>query len=1176
MNAIDSDSASDVSSDSSWTVLNEGNSLENLKSIEDDVKLLSPDSSQDCILIEDESHETIMPRPIILTADDSRHSQDISGKETLKDGFLTLEEYVAERAIEHDYEFDDKAPLFEEIVNDKQSRKKFKKCKAKTFGALTIMGAILSVAGISLLCLLTPHTAISSNRLAENIKTNFTKISESCDGSKYEVYLGESEEALKLADNMDIFHQCVDQNEKLFDNPKGKVEVDAKEAKTDKRKVLSKIPARGSLSKYGPPTYEEFIMSNHELKKEIKEKEFKDLGNSNSNGVTDESQINSKLSKTIKDKINNQATKIPNKLSCVEGESTIKLSDDQAEVKSEPKCLNIDIPNSNLKPFKTDALNYETPTTKSSETTSVECPAGSNPENNPTTFKLPQDIKPKHSTNINDFKPPAKNQQKDESDNFSLANKAASAKKSMESRFRFKRRLLPRRERELRAIKKRLSTPIQLSQDPVKPVDSKQSVFVLPTFEKIASTFTEAIDKITTTSKSEKSGDAISESNNVLNENKITNEKSVSNRNTISRDNRVSNGTPNKASTTNKASTIAKAVENKSTNNKASVLNKPLTRPSGGLKAPHKPTQPNLKPTNSAKNDNSYEKTSNLKAKCPNIPENESLNETLKVLEKKSNQSILLNMLQDLILLRLTSKVASKVRQRAEEAEERKKKLKKMLNTTIVSISSECSKGPTLSEVFSPVINLDCPQISTENSKEKLFKELPFGPSSTSVTACSKIYNPSFRLKPVKISPSVIRNLPEPEEKQVESKGTFLLDNKSKLPRLKLKAKRRLPETDDVVDKKYTIELPNPSLVERKESSLQLEELQRRCRDERRRLFLEEIQKHREKREEILRNMQIEKNKMLANMMRESKKLKDVASGMYNVPLPNASDVTLKLQELKSKEDSAANSLAEQFIESFRNERDGVRHRLRSTTSSLQTIGEKTDSKSEWKLKKASTLTCIKNSCTKVHADVLIEKLKRLDALEAGQSQEKVLEDERKQERHEQLKKYWKTRQKYMEKRLEICDLLQRKIVDQVDRKCHSDQFETNGVQVLDRIITDVLSSASLKKTSSCFVSKNGERCSTTVECCCTRKPSENNCLSKSTVNMKNIPFNELDTKKKCFYEYFFGKRGPEIYEKDRKRWFDKETPVSLSLSGFVKAAPGKLDPKRSYKGKLLMNKKNL
>lgn len=215
------DSASDVSSNSSWTVLTEGSRLEDVQKPGEEVDLQN-NSDSECVLVEEGDAEKEVKRPELPVEKSGDGAEGTASSESSnaasKVGFLTLEEYVAERAIEHDYEYDDKAVLFDEMLESspKQAKSKHKKTKAQTFGTLGIIGAVLSVAGISLLCLLSPHTTISSDKLTENITTNFNKVAESYDGAeKFTVFLDGSNDCLKLIDVHNLFGECAGNQEEF-------------------------------------------------------------------------------------------------------------------------------------------------------------------------------------------------------------------------------------------------------------------------------------------------------------------------------------------------------------------------------------------------------------------------------------------------------------------------------------------------------------------------------------------------------------------------------------------------------------------------------------------------------------------------------------------------------------------------------------------------------------------------------------------------------------------------------------------------------------------------------------------------------------------------------------------------------------------------------------------------
>lgn len=389
------DNTSDVSSNSSWTVLDEDSSYEYFRSRilkPTEVQELSRGDSQDCVVLEEDGAKSCEKIQEVQNTEVSEEPQQ-KLEEMNREGFLTLEEYVAERAIEHDYEYDEKTLMFDDMLkkNTKQDIKQRRKTKANTLSSLSIMGAILSVAGISLLCLLTPHTAISRNKLSENIKTNFTKVAENCcDQGKYEVYLDDSNEAMYLMDRYNIFQQCfnninedtatcqdkiytTEESSKIKNNiyqPTTKENAsnlkDDKLDENDANKVTNNYLSPTSYEQYyikkaeeikkdlkiiNPMTYEEYLKTLEDstptkenkkgntclrIEENTKQNEAPNETKTNADSKKENLESNNKQKKNIKKDNNEVSTKKP-MVNSKENTSSNKMVKEKQETKTKPK-----------------------------------------------------------------------------------------------------------------------------------------------------------------------------------------------------------------------------------------------------------------------------------------------------------------------------------------------------------------------------------------------------------------------------------------------------------------------------------------------------------------------------------------------------------------------------------------------------------------------------------------------------------------------------------------------------------------------------------------------------------------------------------------------------------------------------------------------------------------------
>jgi hypothetical protein len=124
-------SGSDISSDS-WTLLDD-----NL--LKDEQNSVGPsENSDDIIEVESEGRT------------DRKDNAD-EPKKRRSDGFLTFDEYLQERLLEHDYEQEEKPQKLRRMYKNKIKRG-FRKCKAQSLGISVFITIMLALTAFATLC----------------------------------------------------------------------------------------------------------------------------------------------------------------------------------------------------------------------------------------------------------------------------------------------------------------------------------------------------------------------------------------------------------------------------------------------------------------------------------------------------------------------------------------------------------------------------------------------------------------------------------------------------------------------------------------------------------------------------------------------------------------------------------------------------------------------------------------------------------------------------------------------------------------------------------------------------------------------------------------------------------------------------------------------------------------
>lgn len=160
----ETNSDSELGSNSSWTILVENQENPELKSNQSEIFL---------DVEKNDSEDALAESPSVEIINDNSGGSNDGDKKLLELGCLTLEEFLKERELTHDYAHDEKtAPKKKE---QDQSKSKRKKCKAEELGIIVIIGTILAVAGVSLLCLLAPKNNALTSQDFQKIQNDFEK-----------------------------------------------------------------------------------------------------------------------------------------------------------------------------------------------------------------------------------------------------------------------------------------------------------------------------------------------------------------------------------------------------------------------------------------------------------------------------------------------------------------------------------------------------------------------------------------------------------------------------------------------------------------------------------------------------------------------------------------------------------------------------------------------------------------------------------------------------------------------------------------------------------------------------------------------------------------------------------------------------------------------------------------
>ncbi|KAF2883866.1 hypothetical protein ILUMI_22305 [Ignelater luminosus] len=200
----DVDSDSDVSSNSSWTVLEETSSLQTATNnntnnasqeeneVDDDTYSLSTaDLFADASSLENDTQlceindDDDLQYALSFSEIQNEEFETDDKNELIQHGCLTFEEYLKNQTV--NYDKNNRKVCFDEMPKEKQKsdKRKRRKCNAQSFGSLAIIGTVLAVAGVSFLCLLTPGNYSLTSSEIEKLKTECVpaKVLNNCNGS---------------------------------------------------------------------------------------------------------------------------------------------------------------------------------------------------------------------------------------------------------------------------------------------------------------------------------------------------------------------------------------------------------------------------------------------------------------------------------------------------------------------------------------------------------------------------------------------------------------------------------------------------------------------------------------------------------------------------------------------------------------------------------------------------------------------------------------------------------------------------------------------------------------------------------------------------------------------------------------------------------------------------------
>ncbi|GJQ71029.1 hypothetical protein Trydic_g939 [Trypoxylus dichotomus] len=352
--------------------------------------------------------------------------------------------------------------------------------------------------------------------------------------------------------------------------------------------------------------------------------------------------------------------------------------------------------------------------------------------------------------------------------------------------------------------------------------------------------------------------------------------------------------------------------------------------------------------------------------------------------------------------------------------------------------------------------------------------------------------------------------------------------------------------------------------------SISFKEIVSNC--EKSKTFLENTRKKNEEKLRMLEEIKLKNRLKIEEMIRERKERikKDASLGIYKVQFPKYADVSEELKQLKRKrvqQSFVLDSLSSSDSETEKPSVRGIESKISCELMTALKVGKKvSDTFREWTLKKAPTLTCLKNYCNSKVSQIsekLTNQRTNQTSIDSTLDNQELEALKARKEKHEQLKHFWRAKQEYLDKRIEICELLKRKLSSENIR----DQSMTQGVQILDSIISDVL--------------KNVKNCKSCVYRSCHGENKEAKNISKSAVTLMVADKKKEEVKKPSsivkkepfsggsddIYNWLFDRKATEIRKRDQSFW-----NAINSRPGHAerKREISKQDPSKGYHEKII------
>lgn len=956
-----------------------------------------------------------------------------------KQGCLTLEEYLAAEELSHDCDYDSRAETWEYAWDyNKSGKRRQKKRKAENVTTLTVVGAVLSIAGISLMCMMTPFLSrqLLTPDLQNKVENNFTKVESSyATANGLKVYIDKSNRGMKFLNNAEVLEPFLKQC--------GQIHAHNTESINGKIQKSEKINEPNAVEQ--PLTYEQFL----------KEKPGKNASDSDrQTGNKNEADAKPKSEKR---------------------EKTAKLfkGNEIKELKMQTKSLKTN----EKKKFYIDETREKLDSPKGIASKVRDVPA-----------EIPNRKDPKEVTKgTADLK---------------KMDKSQSTKRKEHKDIKLRKTLVKANRHSNAASKKVCKSDGQRSEDTKK---SESEALKKTEEKKIASSSispSKSIEKIgSALQRVYKNHAKVKEPNFVLVTSKPT--KSMpSNEGELEQ---IGKGPIEKIVITPK---------------------KKLSNNVGGKK-----------------NENTTPSEHLPKLSSP--PWYSRISKT---------DIIACQLLQDICLLKITSKLR-------EETKAKQKKLKRKLERRRLRSSktsvNEHEEEEKLSKKKQKKINV-------ESEKRTVDYDSQFRTKSQQFSFKPKLVDNRLTTKSGAATLSnfdLLKELPFMVDQRKERKDGTALRRPATVPIGKSLSDRV----------QYTVNIPHGKVTKRRNNprrAISFKEIVTNCDKSKR--FLENTKKTNEEKIKMLEQMKLENQLKIEELIKERRERmkKDASLGIYSIPLPNYADVSDELKQLKNTKIQHGflfDSLTSSDSESERFFPRNLESKISSEFMTALKVGKKvSDTFREWTLKKAPTLTSLKNYCNSKVSQIserLSNQCTNQTSIESTVDKEELEALKSRKEKHEQLKKFWKAKQDYLDKRIEICDILKRKLAPENIKQ----ETIAQGVQILDSIISDVLKT--VKNSKSCVdrsqhMKQNDTGSKSIVALIANNKNSE----GEQTI-AQSADRNSYCSRPDDLYSWLFERRAVAIRRKDQFLF----SPVN-SKPGYAerKREASKQDPSRVYQEKII------